>query len=217
MEILASRALARSARGTMRPLVARRPVILLDVDDVLADFVGKLLAHYNADHGTTITPDQLTSWDMTTVCGPQIYDYFAKPGMFGGVDLHPCPGAVESVWRLADWCELWAVTSLPPAALAVGAARDRAAWLARHFPAIRGMVIASKKACVWGDALIDDRPANLVGGPWRGILMDRPHNQDHVGGEPRVHSWAQAERLLTLLFGLGVRMDGPRGWAGGAR
>ena len=192
----------------------RRPVVLVDVDDVLCNFVGKLLALYNADHGTAFTPEDLTTWDMAAVCGPQIYDYFTRPGLFGGDDMLPMPGAKAAMGRLSQWCDLYALTSLPPKAIAIGAARDRNAWCRSHFPMLKGTIIAAVKSSVWGDVLLDDKPSNLEGGAFLGVLMDRPHNRDYTGAAPRVMGWDEAEQMITFYLNTAgpVILTIPAGW-----
>jgi 5'-nucleotidase len=191
----------------------RYPILLVDIDDVCADFVGKLLRLYNADYHDCLTAEDLTEWDMTKAvkaeCGFRIYDYFKRPGMFGGDDLALMPGAYGALSRLSGSCEIWAVSSVPRYA-----ARDRAAWVRRKLPMVKGTVIASKKSSVWGDVLIDDKPENLHGGAFFGILMDRPHNRSYGGPEPRVFDWNQAEELINafvLTAGPFISLT-PRGW-----
>ena len=46
----------------------RRPVIAVDVDEVLGHFVPQLCAFHNNTHGTELTPDDFTSYYFHEVC-----------------------------------------------------------------------------------------------------------------------------------------------------
>ena len=53
-----------------------------------------------------------------------------------------------------------------------------------------------------GDVLIDDGLHNLIGGDYRKILFDSPHNRsfDAEGnGMIRVHNWDEAEQAIAAI------------------
>jgi len=180
-----------------------RPILLFDLDGICCDLMKKWLAAYNRDYNDNLRPEDITTWDwekfVKPECGKRIYHYLNRPGFFA--DLEPIAGCVESLGRLAEVCELVVVTASPRQA-----AGDKIAWVRRHLPMVpRGnIVITHRKDLVRGDFMFDDAPKNLENHPAIRIMMDYPYNR-HFHDCYRVHSWAEAERLIRRL------VDLPRG------
>lgn len=180
-----------------------RPILLFDLDGICCNLMKKWLAVYNRDYHDNLRPEDITSWDwekfVKPECGKRIYHYLNRPGFFA--DLEPIEGCVESLERLAAICELVVVTASPRQA-----AGDKIAWVRRHLPMVpRGnIVITHRKDLVRGDFMFDDAPKNLANHPAIRIMMDYPYNR-HFHDCYRVHSWAEAERLIRRLA---VRQQG---------
>lgn len=174
-----------------------RPILLFDLDGICCNLMKKWLAVYNRDYHDNLRPEDITSWDwekfVKPECGKRIYHYLNRPGFFA--DLEPIEGCVESLERLAAICELVVVTASPRQA-----AGDKIAWVRRHLPMVpRGnIVITHRKDLVRGDFMFDDAPKNLANHPAIRIMMDYPYNR-HFHDCYRVHSWAEAERLIRRL------------------
>lgn len=174
-----------------------RPILLFDLDGICCNLMKKWLAVYNRDYHDNLRPEDITSWDwekfVKPECGKRIYHYLNRPGFFA--DLEPIEGCVESLERLAAICELVVVT-----ASSRQAAGDKIAWVRRHLPMVpRGnIVITHRKDLVRGDFMFDDAPKNLANHPAIRIMMDYPYNR-HFHDCYRVHSWAEAERLIRRL------------------
>ncbi len=174
-----------------------RPILLFDLDGICCNLMKKWLAVYNRDYHDNLRPEEITSWDwekfVKPECGKRIYHYLNRPGFFA--DLEPIEGCVESLERLAAICELVVVTASPRQA-----AGDKIAWVRRHLPMVpRGnIVITHRKDLVRGDFMFDDAPKNLANHPAIRIMMDYPYNR-HFHDCYRVHSWAEAERLIRRL------------------
>ena len=175
-----------------------RPILLFDLDGICCNLMKKWLAVYNRDYNDNLRPEDITSWSWDTFvkpeCGKRIYHYLNRPGFFA--DLEPIEGCVESLGRLAKICELVVVTASPREA-----AGDKIGWVRRHLPMVpRGnIVITQRKDLVRGDFMFDDAPKNLRNHPAIRIMMDYPYNR-HFHDCYRVHSWAEAERLIRSLI-----------------
>ena len=174
------------------------PVLCFDLDGVCCDLASKWLAVYNRDWHDTLSLDDITEWEwdrfVKPECGFRVYHYLSRPGFFA--DLAPLPGAVESLRRLQQRCELVVVTASPRPAMA-----DKAAWVRHHLPFVpkHNLVITHRKDLVRGDIMIDDAPRNLRHFAGERILFDYPYNRDFQECH-RVRGWPEAEALVHRLL-----------------
>jgi len=176
--------------------------IWIDVDGVLADFVGRLLQNYNAKNGTDYNPNAVTNWQFSKVLKGEDWKNYMDPDFWTG--LKPYPWAQKLV-RLVDSTNiLYAfLTSLPNGTgLSV---EGRRTWLNVHLdhnherlytPGQR-LVEASKKELVVraGDLVIEDSPDNArilraIGADV--LLLAQPWNEGSPG---RMTS----DEILTFL------------------
>jgi 5'(3')-deoxyribonucleotidase len=163
-----------------------RPRVLLDVDGVLADFVGELLTIANSLLSASYTREQITQFDWAASLGlaPRIEQLVSRcvsaaPGL--ARDLVVLPGAQDGVRRLRALADVYIVTSPWPSSPTW--CHDRYVWLDRYFGiAPRYVVHAMAKHIVSGDVLIDDRTATL--NAWQAahprgaaVQWQTPHNR----------------------------------------
>ena len=195
-----------------------KPIILCDVDGVVADFAGAFAQLYEARTGEAVDRD---AWHKT-------YDLWHGLGPASGRDevrravtmevgqpsfhrelLQPCAGAQEGIAALAELGEVWFVTR--PWECAPEWTYEREQWLARHFGSVvqvpDHVIHARKKHLVHGDAFIDDMPENVL--DWskhrRGgvaVLWALPHNEGQHRGliDLRTRSWADLADTLQRAF-----------------
>ncbi|NBR00933.1 MAG: hypothetical protein EBT79_07615 [Actinobacteria bacterium] len=181
-----------------------RPRIILDVDGVLADFVGHTLTLIG-DLAPPGGREMFTSWDMVSVMSPDARARCAygwrQPGWCA--TMPPLPEALSAVDRLGLRAEV--VYATAPMVDAPHWMYERSKWLERVFAADpRSIVFAHDKAHVWGDVFVDDKPENIDG--WAlahpsGIaaLWDAPYNRDWKpkhGNATRVDRWASVFDLI---------------------
>lgn len=174
-----------------------KPVLLFDLDGICCNLMKKWLAVYNKDWNDHLTEADITSWNwdahVKPACGKRIYHYLNRPGFFA--DLEPIAGCVDSLRRLERVVELVVVTASPKEA-----SGDKVRWVQKYLPMVPkgNIVITYRKDLVRGDFMLDDAPKNLIHHPATRILMDYPYNRDFHDCY-RVHSWADAEALITRL------------------
>ena len=179
-----------------------KPVLLFDLDGICCNLMKKWLAVYNRDWHDHLTEADITSWNWDEfakpACGKRIYHYLNQPGFFA--DLEPIPGCVESLSRLERIVEPVVVTASPKEACA-----DKIRWVKTHLPMIpRGNIaLTYRKDLVRGDFMFDDAPKNLIHHPATRIMLDYPYNRDFHDCY-RVHSWADAEALISGLVAHGA-------------
>ena len=182
-------------------MTERKPVLLLDVDGVIVDFVGAYLRAVNRRTDGAWVPDDVTEWDIRRgiQVGSGIHE-FAWNALCEDHDLlQPYPGAIESVRGLMSVAEVYFVTT--SAYKCRTWARDRETWLENHFnddSLHRRVVHTSAKHLVRGDVFVDDKPENVTA--WiaanpsgTALLWDRPWNRTATlpafAGLRRVSLW----------------------------
>lgn len=178
-----------------------KPLVLLDVDGVLCDFIGPLVNEINWLHGTNFTREDVTRWDpkkclpgVTSKSLDAVYNITArKPGWCR--NLQPYPGAVEGFRRLEDVANIHIVTT--PFHSSECWMSERVEWLHEHFDIYpEDITFTSRKELIEGEYLIDDKTETCS--KWShahdygtALLWDTPHNRQSLVGPfvTRLHSW----------------------------
>lgn len=181
------------------------PRILIDVDGVLADFMGAVLSFVNTRHGTNFNHHDMYD-DFRVVIKEyhtQELENFIKSEGFCQM-LKVLPGAIEGVQKLRDlgW-DIMFVTS--PYKDAPTWAYDRMKWLERYFGATREDVIfARNKKYVHGVTLIDDLPRNCI--EWSrynqacSYMYERPWNIKDLKNLPENVKTLMSWKLIENFF-----------------
>jgi 5'(3')-deoxyribonucleotidase len=92
-------------------------------------------------------------------------------------DLPVTPGAVDGVPLLMERFDVWVCTK--PLEANQWCASDKAAWIARHFPALVGkLIMAPDKSMITGHVLLDDAPNPdwFDAATWVPIVFEAPFN-----------------------------------------
>lgn len=191
-----------------------KPVLAIDVDEVLFPLVPELVEYHSVEYGSGLTAEDFTTYEFERAWPGEehIPDRVFKflEGQFPYID--PVPGAQAALQRLAYDYELMIVTARDPELEAA-----TAKWLAEHFPEVFGKVVLAGNHFRGGlfrtkveiclehqaTALIDDSAFNVsecaaVG--IQGILFgDYPWNREAKlpVGVVRAGNWEQVANLLT--------------------
>lgn len=180
-------------RGEAAPPARRR--VAIDMDEVMADAVGKHLRRYNETYGTSLTVEHTAGGIHACVPPDRVAAAEAlllEPAFFR--DLDRVDGSVETVRALCERYDVFVAT----AAMEVPTSfADKYAWLREHFPFIppSNIVFCGDKSVVQADYLIDDSPRQLARFAGQRLLFDAPHNR-HETRFTRVCGWAEVRRLL---------------------
>lgn len=190
--------------------------VLLDCDGVLSDYVGKSI-EVCAKLGLHFAPDQVTTWDFSTIPGFNEVqgDYWVEMKKPGVVDsMLPYEGAVEGVeaLRKVEGVKVLIVTSPMPGGKTWSSERDE--WLHRHFGiAAKDVQHVRRKSRYAGELLVEDNVENLSGwlhhnGAGRGVLWARPYNDVDMSAPPhyfdrqrvfRTSSWHRLAALARAI------------------
>ncbi|MDA2978454.1 MAG: hypothetical protein O3B42_01635 [Actinomycetota bacterium] len=172
----------------------------IDLDGVVADFNAGWMSRYNAEHGTSLTTDQVDHWDamvdLTEFSSDTEFWEWARngdrPGLFRHLPVFP--DALPALNRLASEHTIVIITTKPRWAV-----HETYAWLSDNRIPTREVHITRTKWTVDCDIYLDDGPHNLealVGKrPDRATCrFVRPWNQP-VAGALDVNSWDDFEDL----------------------
>ena len=186
-----------------------RPLVLLDVDGVLADFIGGVLEWFWTCTGVVIPREAITSWDITSTlekywpgqrdqCKTFYHDEVQQPGFcFNLSVLH---GAVAGVSQLREVADVHIVTS--PWDSSRHWTYERNKWLQKHFKLPPSAVTHThRKTLLGGEGviLVDDKPSTIQEYNTQygsgGYLWDTSHNKS-VDIHSRVHGWDDLLRTV---------------------
>lgn len=163
--------------------------LLIDQDQVLCDWKGRVVQYWNEDTGENLDQDRdCKHWDTAQDLGYEkggghfIRSVMRHPDFY--TNLEPLPGAIEGLAFLRDQGhELRIVSSVPKQAAI--AYHGKLEWLRKHVPwfDLDHFYAVKHKHEVKGDVLIDDGCHNI--GPFsaqggQGILFGASYNKEPV-------------------------------------
>lgn len=194
----------------MRPAAVRRTpeshnmLILLDQDNVLADFESGFRRHWRNRFGEDAPIEGKEHLFYIRDRLPEHLQAYAAE-LYGTVgffeSLPPVSGAVEAARALLAAGHDVRICTAPVNQYRY-CAGEKISWVEQHLGTewTRRVIIAKDKTWVRGDILIDDKP-NIEGTLpplWQHRLYDAPHNR-HLD-VPRI-VWAQPDTWADLLAG----------------
>ena len=111
----------------------QRPTIACDMDEVLCDFLGALVAWHNATYGTALSKSDFKSYQFHETWGgtlaegvEKVHAFFQTPYF---AQIKPMPGAAEAMAELKSRANLVVVTSRQHVI-----AEHTIDWLGRYYP-----------------------------------------------------------------------------------
>lgn len=181
----------------------RRPLVLLDCDGVLADFVTPAFEIANRLFGKDHHPDNLNQWDMARFMGFDseqervFYDEIKKKGFHD--HLKPYPGAVDGINWIRKIADVHIVTS---PMFGETWCSERWKWLHDYFGIkSREVTHTHAKELFFGDVFVDDKPTNVD--KWvarhydsHGLLWHQWYTKDVTTQLTRVHDWHGVMRYV---------------------
>ena len=194
-------------------------IILIDVDDVVADLMPSWLEQYNNEYNDNLTPDKITTWDISSLVVPdaknRIYEIINNHRFYYSVQ--PVVGALEGILSLRkSGHRVIFVTSAM-----VGHAGDKLRWLQHNRFLDPGKINdddyieVADKTLVKGDIIIDDRVKNVLGYVKTGgcaILFSRPWNSELAADDEclfRAADWNEVVRTVEIIVANKVKDTQP--------
>jgi 5'(3')-deoxyribonucleotidase len=178
-----------------------RPRVLVDVDEVLGDFQGPALDIMSEVTGRQYIPEDFEVWDIFSILTEEereaVFERIEVPGFCSGIE--PKEGAIKAIKEIQTFADVYPVTSPFHSKPWVV---ERTQWLGDRFGWKKSeIVFTSAKFLVGGDALIDDRPENVIkwgehhpdGLP---ILWHLPNTRNMPHDDIRATTWAEVIEKL---------------------
>lgn len=173
-----------------------KPVLLIDQDDVLAEYIEGVVEAYNKKYGTNFKPSQCNSWDLVSIFGEEITTVMHEPELFR--NLKPVPHAIETFERLyrSNLFEMYIVTAAHPRSV-----EAKYEWLRKYMPFLpqSNIIVSSAKFMIKGDYLLDDGMHNIKAFAQTGgkpIVFDRPHNMNKGKEFVSINNWLEFEKII---------------------
>lgn len=182
--------------------MSERPIVLVDMDGVLADFDGATEQYLRDNHPDIpiaarqnfyYKHDYLEAAHQVIINQLHASQYFFRnlpeiPGALDGwqriIELGYEPRICSSPLHTNEWCK-----------------DEKLAWVEHRLgkQAMQTALITTHKEECEGIALIDDRPEikNAATASWRHIIFDQPYNTV-VDTECRLHGWHDPNLKLLL-------------------
>jgi 5'(3')-deoxyribonucleotidase len=170
--------------------------IAVDMDEVLADALGKLIRLYNAEFSENLTVEDMWGNWMVNVLPAERQDrlmaYLQEKDFFE--DLAVMPDSQRVLERLSGRYEIFVATAAMEFPNSFG---PKFRWLERHFPFLSPtrFVFCGDKSILHADYLIDDMPRHFQRFAGQGILFTAAHNANVVA-KLRVNNWLEVEDLF---------------------
>ena len=181
-----------------------KPIVLVDMDGVLADFELWFLQWFMKRHPEL---EFIPVQDRRNFYGqddyppgytPLIHKIFESEGFFLG--MPPIEGALEAMQTLAAKNDVFICTA--PFLSSRHCVGEKFEWVRKHLGEewVRRVIISKDKTVAHGDYLIDDKPVITgVRRPnWEHIVFDAPYNRE-IKNRRRIVNWRTIYDVLLEL------------------
>ena len=171
-------------------------VVLIDLDDVMCEFVDGLCRWLHSKHNTNVLATDIKGWNLKqyfpTLSEDDIWEPTHTREFWDTVNVKE--GAVKYIKALIDdghqvyICTATDYRAIKPKFDLV---------IKKYFPYITWsqIIVTKNKSMINGDVLIDDGIHNLESTKFKKILMSAPHNEYYnaeINGMTRVRTWKEA-------------------------
>lgn len=182
----------------------KRPIVLLDMDDVITNCLRSAVKNYNEENGTNFNYKDCKTWNLEDFLGVDtetVLNLFRDPGFFE--KLQPKRGSVGAINELIKSTKydiyIITATSDDDGSELV----EKIKWFKKYIPKFntKRIISCKDKYIIRGDVLVDDKVANLdLCAPYmQCVLMDSPTNQE-CDRYIRIRSLKYLPDLLEKMF-----------------
>lgn len=188
-------------RKNTKSIIGRKPILLVDQDDVLACFIDKVLEIYNKRYGTNYKNEDITDWNLDNILGKEVLEIMYDPNIF--VELSPIVEGIETIKLLLEknMFDVYIVTAAHPSTCF-----NKFLWVRGYMPFFNSnhIIFTYQKHLVNGDVLIDDGLHNVLGFKDRyTILVNTSRNKDFKELPEkctRAYNWLDITNTLLDIF-----------------
>ena len=181
-----------------------RPIVLLDMDDVITNCLRSAIKNYNEEYGTNFNWKDCDTWNLSDFLGVDretVLKLFRDPGFFE--NLPPIKGSVGAINKLikSTLYDIYIVTATSDDDGSELVEKIR--WFKNYIPNFdtKRIISCKDKYIIRGDVLVDDKVGNLdaCNSYMQCILMDSPTNQE-CDKYIRIRSLKSLPDLLERMF-----------------
>lgn len=174
-----------------------KPILAVDMDEVLADSITLIVEQYNKAYSANLSKQDLF--------GKTIYDCLSsshisfikeqqnRVGFYQEVAV--IEGAQEGIAILSEKYDIYVVSAALEFPLSLA---SRCAFIAKNFPELtwKKLIFCANKPIIKADILLDDMTENLVGFGSNGFLFTAYHNAT-LKYPNRLNSWEEVVEKLS--------------------
>lgn len=181
----------------------RKYTILVDFDDTLTDLLSSWISKVNELYSTRVIPKNVTDWNIElffpTLTRRQVFEPIFDDNFWN--EVRPKPDASKYLKKLIDdGHQVYICTNTNYKTLK--SKMDKVLFRYFDYLTWNDVIITRNKQMINADILIDDGIHNLVGGRYKGILVDAPHNRNFNEKEHdiiRVKTWEEIYEIINNL------------------
>ncbi len=155
--------------------------IIMDLDEVVVQFIQPLINEYNRRYSSDITIEDITQWSLPA----DMCSIFHEVNFFAR--LIPFPGAIQGIKLLKVQGHEVILASDPSGDPHI--AEQKLLWVQRWLPA-HELVLTGRKDILVGDMIVDDGLHHLEKFKGCKVVMDRPWNRGSSIPNIRVVNWS---------------------------
>lgn len=183
--------------------MARKPVILVDMDDTTCETSKKWEQILRDRHGVQPTRTNIYNKvdQYPMLAKDQVLAPIREEGFFSS--LEPREGSLDVIrsWLAKDYDVRFASVVYPDCHHGYA---DKLAWIEEHIPemAKRTIIFSSHdKTFLYGDILIDDHPRHIEDARWAWpIVMGMPWNEHLDDTRMRASTWKLVDTLVNNIL-----------------
>ncbi len=186
------------AQLDIKPSIAKKPRVLIDLDGVVRDFIGSLVRAYKRQYPNhEILPINSRRLEDFFPIGPDIYK-FTEPGAIEKIieDAPAYPGALEALSEWNEEFDIVIVSAQPEMSKS-----STFVWVGKSGIPTNEVHITYDKSAIDGIALLDDYVDNLQEFEQTNrlaVCLDQPWNQEWNG--PRVKSVSEFFQFIYSII-----------------
>lgn len=178
-------------------------IILVDMDDVLADFEGEFLTRWKAQYPDKpcIELKDRTTFSLDKQYPEELHDLIKSIYHIPGFckSLPPIPGSLEAVLDMKqEGHEVFICTA--PLSKYESCVLEKYEWTEQHLGMewTKKIILTKDKTLVRGDFLIDDNPdiKGVAVPVWEQVIFDKPYN-GNITSKKRLKSLKEWKSILA--------------------
>lgn len=178
-------------------------IVLVDMDDTITDMLSVWVETLNKNYRLSVRYEDITDWNINlffpTLTNEQIFAPLYTDEFW--LKVMPKYDAIKYIKKLKDdGCKVFICTSTNYKT--IKAKMDNLLFKYFDYLSWNDVIVTSNKQLINADLLIDDGVHNLIGGKYKGILMDAPHNRkfdEKKHGIIRVKTWREIYALIKSM------------------